>query len=241
MMATTTSTPSLQVNGTAAPSSSSVTAVGAVPGKRAELRMNMLKTFRPLPLRHEWAFWHDRSAANSGTDDNYEDQLKEIASISTIQSFWQVFNNTPFTTLPLRDSYRLFKKNVKPIWEDPRNTKGGAWTFRVPKAHSYEFWKEIQMMAIGENLQEVVEKGDDICGVSCSVRFNSHLIMVWNRDGDNQKSIDKILERVMECLPEELKPQPQNYYYKKHKAHKAYGATDDTAKPSVAAAASTST
>jgi len=67
-------------------------------------------------------------------------------------------------------------------------------------------------MAIGENLQEVVEKGDDICGVSCSVRFNSHLIMVWNRDGDNQKSIDKILERVMECLPEELRPQPPNYY-----------------------------
>lgn len=91
------------------------------------------------------------------------------------------------------------------------------------------------MMAIGENLQEVVEKGDDICGVSCSVRFNSHLIMVWNRDGDNQKSIDKILERVMECLPEELKPQPQNYYYKKHKAHKAYGATDDAVKPAAAA------
>ena len=85
-MATTTSTPSLQVNGATAPASSSVAAAGAVPGKRAELRMNMLKTFRPLPLRHEWAFWHDRSAANSsGTDDNYEDQLKEIASISTIQ------------------------------------------------------------------------------------------------------------------------------------------------------------
>lgn len=66
------------------------------------------------------------------------------------------------------------------------------------------------MMAIGENLQEVVEKGDDICGVSCSVRFNSHLIMVWNRDGDNQKSIDKILERILEYLPEEL--EPQSYY-----------------------------
>ena len=69
------------------------------------------------------------------------------------------------------------------------------------------------MMAIGENLQEVVEKGDDICGVSCSVRFNNnYLIMVWNRDGDNQKSIDKILERILEYLPEELKPQSQNYY-----------------------------
>lgn len=131
---------------------------------------------------------------------------------NTAQSFWQVFNNTPFTTLALRDSYRLFKKNVKPIWEDPRNSRGGAWIFRVPKSQSFEFWKEIQMMAIGETLQEVVEKGDDICGVSISVRFNSHLIMVWNRDGDNLRSIEKVRERVMESLPEELRPIKQNYY-----------------------------
>ena len=68
------------------------------------------------------------------------------------------------------------------------------------------------MMAIGETLQEVVEKGDDICGVSISVRFNSHLIMVWNRDGDNLRSIEKVRERVMESLPEELRPIKQNYY-----------------------------
>jgi len=94
-------------------------------------------------------------------------------------------------------------------------------------------------MAIGESLQEVVEKGDDICGVSCSPRFNLHLILVWNRDGDNQKSVDKILERVLECLPEELKPQPQTYYYKKHKARKAYGTTEESAVANSITAAST--
>ncbi|KAF8465237.1 translation initiation factor eIF 4e-like domain-containing protein [Kalaharituber pfeilii] len=233
-----TTTPTLQLNGAATTAAGGSSAASS--GKRAELRLNMLKTLRPLPLRHEWVFWHDRSAATTN-DDNYEDQLKEIAQISTIQSFWQVFNNIPFTSLPLRDSYRLFKKNVKPIWEDPRNAKGGAWTFRVQKANAFEFWKEIQMMAIGENLQEVVEKGDDICGVSISVRFNSYLVMVWNRDGDNQKSIDKILERVLEYLPEELRPQQQNYYYKKHKAHKAYASTDESAKAATAASTTTAT
>jgi len=72
-----------------------------------------------------------------------------------------VYNNTPFESLALRDSLLLFKKNVRPVWEDSRNNKGGAWTFRVPKANntSSEFWKEVMMMAIGEVLQEVVEKG----------------------------------------------------------------------------------
>jgi len=94
------------------------------------------------------------------------------------------------------------------------------------------------MMAIGEVLQEVIEKGDDICGVSISVRFNSHLILVWNRDGSNQKSIDAIVNRILENLPEELKPLPQNYYYKKHSEHKGYKALDATANSSSAATTS---
>lgn len=64
--------------------------------------------------------------------------------------------------------------------------------------------------------------GDDICGVSISIRFNSHLISVWNRDGNNEKSINAIQARILESLPEALKPQPQNIYYKKHSAHKSF-------------------
>lgn len=211
----TSSLPALTVN-----SSSPTTGPGDSGGIRAELRKNMLKKLRPYPLRHEWVFWHDR---NSNTnEEEWEDQLKEIAGISTVQTFWQVYNNTPFTTLPLRDSLHLFKKNVKPIWEDSRNKNGGAWIFRVPKANSQEFWKEILMMAIGEVLQEVVHKGDDICGVSISVRFNSHLIMIWNRNSNNQESVDAIRDRALESIPEELRPAPQNYYYKKHSSHKFF-------------------
>lgn len=47
------STPALQVNGSPPTTENS--------GKRAELRMTMLKKLRPYPLRHEWVFWHDRS------------------------------------------------------------------------------------------------------------------------------------------------------------------------------------
>lgn len=72
--------------------------------------------------------------------------------------------------------------------------------------------------------------GDDICGVSISVRFNSHLIMIWNRDGSNQKSIDAILARALESLPEDLKPAQQNYYYKKHSAHKSFKSGEEGSK-----------
>jgi hypothetical protein len=58
--------------------------------------------------------------------------------------------------LKLRDSVHLFKRGVKPLWEDPRNVHGGAWTFRVPKETASEFWMHTCLLAIGERLQEAV-------------------------------------------------------------------------------------
>lgn len=58
-----------------------------------------------------------------------------------------------------------------------------------------------------------------------SVRFNSHLISIWHRDGSKQKSIDGLLEVVLTSLPEELRPKgPDNYFYKKHSEHAGFKA-----------------
>lgn len=57
------------------------------------------------------------------------------------------------------------------------------------------------------------------------MRFNSHLISIWHRDGSKQKSIDGLLEIVLSSLPEELKPKgPDNYFYKKHSEHTGFKA-----------------
>lgn len=56
------------------------------------------------------------------------------------------------------------------------------------------------------------------------MRFNSHLISIWHRDSSLQKSIDGILSCVLEELPEELRPRPDNYFYKKHADHAGFKA-----------------
>lgn len=66
--------------------------------------------------------------------------------------------------------------------------------------------------------------GDQLCGVGLSVRFNSHLISIWHRDASKQKSIDALLATVMEELPQELKPKPDNFFYKKHSDHAGFKA-----------------
>lgn len=57
---------------------------------------------------------------------------------------------------------------------------------------------------------------------------------IWNRNADNQKSVDAIAARVLESLPDTLTLQPSNYYYKKHAAHKSFK-SGDAVKPQPAA------
>lgn len=69
-----------------------------------------------------------------------------------------------------------------------------------------------------------MEEGDQICGVGLSVRFNSHLISIWHRESSKKKSIDAILQCVLENLPPELTPKSENYFYKKHSDHAGFKA-----------------
>jgi hypothetical protein len=148
----------------------------ASPARGKEMRQNLLGKLRPPTLVHNWDFWHDRqdrkAPSPSATDggDEYEARLVKLHSVGDVREFWEMFNNFDITTLPLRDSVHLFHRGVKPVWEDPRNVKGGAWTFRVPKDKALEFWKYVALMAIGEKLQAAVASKR----ISKSSSFSSH-------------------------------------------------------------------
>ncbi|KAI4739205.1 translation initiation factor eIF4e [Aureobasidium sp. EXF-12298] len=217
------------------------------PARGKEMRANLLNKLRAPPLVHAWDFWHDRQDRVSTTSTsttspsttspttspteapstNYEDRLVHLASISDVRTFWNVFNNFDVSALPLRDSVHLFHRNVKPLWEDPRNAHGGCWTFRVHKDRAPAFWERICLLAVGEKLQAAVESDrqqfrDDICGVSLSVRFTSVLVQVWNRDAGHEEGIKKLLETIFANLEPELMPRDNGFYYKPHHEHAAF-------------------
>ena len=165
-------------------------------------------------------------------------------------------NNFPFQALKLKDSVHFFKRGVKPVWEDRRNVRGGAWTFRIPKSQSEDFFREVLLMSIGEQFADALQPGvylhlsffleahaiiipvgiclkdyvdslkpgDDLCGISLSVRFNSNLISIWHRRADHELSKAGILKVVEDTISPELKPLcvPKNYYYKSHSEHAGF-------------------
>ncbi|KAK4999027.1 hypothetical protein LTR60_007617, partial [Cryomyces antarcticus] len=208
---------------------------------------------RPPPLVHAWDFWHDRadrraptsttttaalSPSSPNTAPSYEARLAHLSAIRDVRSFWATLNNFPLASLPLRDSIHLFHHGTAPVWEDARNVRGGAWTFRVPKPAAAQFWREVCMMAVGEQLQAAVQNqargqkrafSDDICGVSLSVRFTAVLVSVWNRDADHMAGVQEVLRTVLEGLSEEIRPKSESaYYYRKHAEHKGFKAPPAT-------------
>lgn len=60
----------------------------------------------------------------------------------------------------MRESIYLFKEGFRPIWEDRRNVNGGSWTFRVVKDQGRDIWTRVQLLAIGERLQSVLDQGE---------------------------------------------------------------------------------
>jgi hypothetical protein len=58
----------------------------------------------------------------------------------------------------MRESIYLFKSGFRPVWEDRRNINGGSWTFRVPKTIGPDVWTRVQLLAIGEKLESVLDE-----------------------------------------------------------------------------------
>ena len=117
-------------------------------------RLTLVRHLRAPAFQYAWTFYHDKYTESQ----NYEGRLTLLKEdIITAKPFWEVLNSFPFDALKLKDSVHFFKRGVKPVWEDPRNVKGGSWTFRVPKAQSEDFWKEVLMLAVGEEFVDVIQ------------------------------------------------------------------------------------
>ncbi|KAI4715091.1 hypothetical protein J4E89_000777 [Alternaria sp. Ai002NY15] len=205
----------------------------ASPARGTAMLNNIFKSVRVPEFRFKWMFWAEKGQQAAPKDkaasEEYLTRPKPLGDqIVSVKEFYQHFNNIPVENLKLRDSIHLFHLGVKPVWEDPRNTRGGAWYFKVSKDVAAQFWHETCLLAVGDVLQGAVETkrasfNDDICGISYSVRWNAVQIAVWNRDAENEDGRQKLLAVILDKLSEELRPKKEDsYWYKAHKEHKGF-------------------
>lgn len=134
------------------------------PARGTAMLNSIFKSVRVPEFRHKWLFWAEKGQSSTPKDksttssEDFASRPKPLGeTIISVKEFYQHFNNIPVENLRLRDSIHLFHLGIKPVWEDPRNTKGGAWYFKVSKETASQFWHEICLLAVGDILQGAVE------------------------------------------------------------------------------------
>eukprot|EP01120_Amphizonella_sp_Union-15-10_P002346 TRINITY_DN1251_c0_g1_i6.p1 TRINITY_DN1251_c0_g1~~TRINITY_DN1251_c0_g1_i6.p1 ORF type:complete len:199 (-),score=35.28 TRINITY_DN1251_c0_g1_i6:45-641(-) len=134
------------------------------------------------PLESEWTLWYDKRASTSsrkkGEKDSYEANLQEVGTFGTVEDFWRYLNHIAKPSqLTINSNYHLFKKGVKPLWEDSNNINGGKWV--------------IELKAEAKQILEL-EDSNELCGCVFSCRKAANRIAIWNRTKSDKKFIDHL-------------------------------------------------
>ncbi|KAF5269876.1 hypothetical protein FQA39_LY08548 [Lamprigera yunnana] len=155
------------------------------------------------PLENSWVLWYYDKTYSS----NWMNNLREIRSFKTIEDFWSLYNNvkTP-SSLKQGCDYSVFKRGIKPMWEDPANKNGGRWLISLDKRLRNSdldmLWRDTMLCLIGE----AFENPNEVCGATVNIRPRGDKIGLWTSNGNNKAAaleIGRTLKKVLE-LPSDV-------------------------------------
>ncbi|KEY71584.1 hypothetical protein S7711_06045 [Stachybotrys chartarum IBT 7711] len=152
------------------------------------------------PLKDAWSFWYRPPISKAHGFIEYEHTLHGIATIYTAEEFWDIYSHLKRpSTLPVVSDYHLFKKDIRPIWEDDENRKGGKWVVRLKKGVADRFWEDLLLNLIGDQFGDATE---DVCGAVLSMRNGEDILSIWTRTDDGRVlKIREIMKRLLNFPP----------------------------------------
>ncbi|KAF4120467.1 translation initiation factor 4E [Geosmithia morbida] len=151
-------------------------------------------------LRDEWTFWYRPPISKAHGFIEYEHTLHPVATARTVEDFWSVYAHLKRpSSLPVVSDYHLFKKDVRPIWEDDINRKGGKWVVRMKKGVADRLWEDLLLALVGDQFGDA---GEDVCGAVLSVRNGEDILSIWTRtDGGRVLKIRETMKHVLNFPP----------------------------------------
>ena len=131
----------------------------------------------PHFLESEWVLWEHRAPDKNSK--SYEDNMAKLCEVATVEDFWRAFNNVPKPSQIFYDgktrkrfanrsveSFSLFKKGIKPEWEDAANRTGAEWFCRKTFAAQQldDYWQSLVLGMIGETMDPADQSSSSVEG-----------------------------------------------------------------------------
>lgn len=129
-------------------------------------------------LNNIWNVWY-HSEKNNWKINGF----KNIYKIETIADYWKLYNNWNKLGGINSQHFFIMKENIKPIWEDSNNIKGGCFSFKINTYQTKELWNDLSLFLITNQISNLE---DDILGLSiCQKKNNYSVIKIWNKNSKN--------------------------------------------------------
>lgn len=153
-------------------------------------------------LRDTWIFWFRPPITKANGYIEYDKTLHPMMAVKTVEEFWVAYAHLKRpSTLPTVSDYHLFKKGIRPIWEDDENKLGGKWVLRLKKGIADRYYEDLLMACVGDQFGE--DAGDEVCGVVLSMRNGEDVLSIWTRStGSKVLKIRETMRRVLNCPSE---------------------------------------
>lgn len=101
-----------------------------------------------IPLRSSWRLW----AHEKETKDWFIESYFKLGVVSTVETFWNMFNNFEAINGLGARYYYLMRGDILPTWEDSRMRYGTIWSIQIPTEYAVQAWERLSALIIGETL-----------------------------------------------------------------------------------------
>jgi len=104
-------------------------------------------------------------------------EFKRHEQFDSIEAFWELMANHHFDDLPDKTSLHVFKDDIQPMWEDPKNISGGHFKLTTRMQETTEkLWLEV----VSNFLKDQFPHRDLLNGISIMVNRAGHdLVKIW--------------------------------------------------------------
>lgn len=131
-------------------------------------------------LQCTWTFWQDQWHQQPA-----KSYLAHLGDAANVKDFYVLLNRHTLVTVPMQSSLHIFRKHVKPEWEDPHNITGGHLRFfantlpnetaEVANKRLGCLWFDILRSVIGEHM----EHASSVVGVGYTMKPQHPIVSLW--------------------------------------------------------------
>lgn len=147
-------------------------------------------------LEDKWT-WYFKGKTIYKKNQSEKDWLSgynKVYQFQTVEMFWRVFNNIPkWLSMPFGITYAMFKDDVTPSWEHPKNSTGYSVVFYLNR-HKPIFdthpsiYEDMVLSTIGCQFEEIHEI---INGITFERKYKGDKIVFWFGENDIFKNTEK--------------------------------------------------